>query len=295
MKKIFLILVLVICTSSYLSAQWLTAGAVTSTTNAVGIGTTTPTLGKLQITGTADLLSLNSDGGVAQFNAYSNSDFRIIQRSNAILTFWTNTAERLRVDQIGNVGIGTTSPMGKLHVSAGNIVVDTVNWYCSRNSSGLVAPIMGINKNTVYVGDLFGNLNNSLVFRANGSNQMVLSSAGNVSIGTNDPMGYKLAVNGTAIATSMTVKLNANWPDYVFKSSYQLSPLKDIEGYINRNHHLPEIPSAEEISEKGQNLGEMNQLLLKKVEELTLYLIEFKKDNEELKERLKKIEERLNN
>lgn len=101
---------------------------------------------------------------------------------------------------------------------------------------------------------------------------------GNVAIGTLDPKGYKLAVNGSVIATSMTVKLNSAWPDYVFKPTYQLPSLTEVKTYIDQNQHLPEIPSAQEIAKDGQNLGEMNKLLLKKVEELTLYLIE--KDKE---------------
>jgi delta-aminolevulinic acid dehydratase/porphobilinogen synthase len=91
-----------------------------------------------------------------------------------------------------------------------------------------------------------------------------------------------LAVNGSAIATSMTVQLYKVWPDYVFKSDYSLPTLSDVKTYIDQNHHLPEMPSAAEVAKDGLNLGEMNELLTKKVEELTLYLIaENKKDNEQ--------------
>lgn len=68
------------------------------------------------------------------------------------------------------------------------------------------------------------------------------------------------------------------WSDYVFKPTYKLIPLSEVKTYIDQNQHLPEIPSEEEVKKDGINLGEMNKLLLKKVEELTLYLIE--KDNE---------------
>jgi len=97
---------------------------------------------------------------------------------------------------------------------------------------------------------------------------------GNVSIGTNNANGYKLAVNGSAIATSMTVKPYANWPDYVFKNDYTLPSLADVKTYIDQNQHLPGVPSAQELEKDGLNLGEMNTVLMKKVEELTLYLIE---------------------
>lgn len=110
-------------------------------------------------------------------------------------------------------------------------------------------------------------------------------ATGNVGIGTTDTKGYKLGVNGSAIATSVTVKLNSAWPDYVFKPSYQLPALADVKSYIDKNQHLPEIPSEQEIAKDGQNLGEMNKLLLKKVEELTLYLIE-KEDIEKQQEKI---------
>jgi len=111
-------------------------------------------------------------------------------------------------------------------------------------------------------------------------------AGGNVSIGTADSKGYKLAVNGSAVATSMTVKLNSAWPDYVFKPAYQLPSLTEVKSYIDQNNHLPEIPSAEEIAKDGQNLGEMNKLLLKKVEELTLYLIELKSEVNQLQKQV---------
>ena len=69
------------------------------------------------------------------------------------------------------------------------------------------------------------------------------------------------------------------WPDYVFEKEYPLPDLLDVESFITENKHLPEIPSATEIEKDGQDLGEMNRLLLQKVEELTLYLIEMKKKN----------------
>jgi hypothetical protein len=101
---------------------------------------------------------------------------------------------------------------------------------------------------------------------------------GNIGIGTANTNGYQLAVNGSAIATSMTVKAYANWPDYVFQKDFHLPSLTEVKSYIDQNHHLPEILSAEQIEKEGLNLGEMNKLLLKKVEELTLYLI--KKDQQ---------------
>ena len=114
-------------------------------------------------------------------------------------------------------------------------------------------------------------------FDTNSAERLRITSTGNVGIGTIDTKGYKLAVAGNVIGESMTVKLQSTWPDYVFKKNYNLPSLQDVQAYIDKNNHLPEIPSQREIAMNGLNLGEMNKLLLKKVEELTLYLIETQK------------------
>jgi hypothetical protein len=104
-------------------------------------------------------------------------------------------------------------------------------------------------------------------------------SNGNVGIGTTDPGSFKLAVNGKTWSTEVQVAVNRP-PDYVFEPTYDLKPLAEIETYIKENKHLPEVPSATEMEKNGVQLGEMNMLLLKKVEELTLYVIELKKRDE---------------
>jgi len=125
--------------------------------------------------------------------------------------------------------------------------------------------------------------------------------AGNVGIGTVDNASwqlatstYKLAINGSAIATQMVVKLQTNWPDYVFKKDYRLPALQEIKTYIDQNHHLPEVPSEQQIAKDGLNLGEMNKLLVKKVEELTLYLIEKDEKEKEQSAQLKSQQDQIN-
>lgn len=100
---------------------------------------------------------------------------------------------------------------------------------------------------------------------------------GNVCIGCNDTKGYQLAVKGEMIAELVRVKLNTNWPDYVFQENYPLMPLSEVETYIQTEGHLPGIPDAATIQKEGIDLAEMNRLLLEKVEELTLYVIELEK------------------
>ena len=110
--------------------------------------------------------------------------------------------------------------------------------------------------------------------------RLIINGDGNVGIGVlNVPTAYKLAVGGAILAEKISVRLRdgqGNWlvPDYVFKKDYKLPLLKDVETYVNANSHLPEVPSEKEINRDGIDVAQMNLLLLKKVEELTLYLIE---------------------
>ncbi|WP_423147014.1 hypothetical protein [Rubrolithibacter danxiaensis] len=103
----------------------------------------------------------------------------------------------------------------------------------------------------------------------------------NIGIGIANPTD-KLAVNGRIRAKEIKVE-TANFPDYVFRNDYPLLSLSDLEKFIKANNHLPEVPSAAEAERNGVDLGEMNKILLKKVEELTLHLIEQNKEISHLK------------
>ena len=83
---------------------------------------------------------------------------------------------------------------------------------------------------------------------------------------------------------------STSWPDYVFEDNYKLMPLDELEKQIRKLKHLPNIPSAADIEKKGIELGDMTRRLMEKVEELTLYIIELKKENKSLGEKLQKIE-----
>lgn len=107
---------------------------------------------------------------------------------------------------------------------------------------------------------------------------------GNVGIGTWKP-DEKLSVNGKIRAHEIKVE-TANWPDYVFKPEYQLPSLIETEQFIKENGHLPEIPKASEVEANGLSLGEMNRLMMKKIEELTLHLIEQQKQIKVLENKL---------
>jgi hypothetical protein len=120
------------------------------------------------------------------------------------------------------------------------------------------------------------------------------NASGSIAIGTTcvPPVGspYKLAVNGTIVCKEINVEMPVSgcFPDYVFEKDYKLTPLHELEKFIAANKHLPEIPSAKEVEENGMKMGEMNVLLLKKIEELTLHLIEQDKKIKELQTKINK-------
>jgi hypothetical protein len=110
--------------------------------------------------------------------------------------------------------------------------------------------------------------------------------AGTVGIGTSNTKSYKLAVAGGMIAESIRVNLQSAWPDYVFDKDYKIDPLIETEKFINKFGHLPGVPSAETIKANGLNLGEINIVQMKKIEELTLLLIEQGKQLTELQKQI---------
>lgn len=130
--------------------------------------------------------------------------------------------------------------------------------------------------------------------------RMVIDRKGNVGIGQQNP-SERLDVNGNLkvtgsitggdlVVAKVTTKVWSIAPDFVFEKDYDLKPLAHVDEYVKKNKHLPEIPSAKEIHEKGIDLAEMNMKLLRKVEELTLYSITQEKKIDDLTYRLEKVE-----
>ncbi len=116
----------------------------------------------------------------------------------------------------------------------------------------------------------------------------IVAVNGRMGIGTTnvDPT-IALKVNGTVVAKEVLVTVN-NFPDFVFKKDYSLMPLKEVEAYIQKWSHLPSIPAEKQVLEDGLNLAEMNKLLLQKVEELTLYIIDQDKRIDDLEKKVNK-------
>jgi hypothetical protein len=121
-----------------------------------------------------------------------------------------------------------------------------------------------------------------------------LTAQETVGIGTNTPpAGFKLAVTGSALFTRVKVQEVSAWPDYVFKKTYRLPTLSYTENFIKKYQHLPGVPSAAEVKQNGIDVSETQAILLKKIEELTLYIIEQNKKIEEQAERLELLEKKM--
>ncbi|MCV9928328.1 hypothetical protein OIU83_11715 [Flavobacterium sp. LS1R49] len=117
----------------------------------------------------------------------------------------------------------------------------------------------------------------------------------NIGIGTSNFTDgadiYRLSVKGKIRAEE--VKVYSTWADYVFNEDYKLPNLKEVEKYIAVNGHLPNVPSAKDITEKGLELGEMVKIQQEKIEELTLYLIQQNKENEQLNKDIQELKAQM--
>jgi len=220
----------------------------------VGIGTTTPGSSyKLDVNGTINAAGILING--APFAGGGSQ--------------WTTSGSNVYYNTAGNVGIGTANPSAKLNIyNSGPTQVIVGN--PSTGSGGFTSLLYGTSADTNGYGYL-------QTIQSSGTalgNIILNKDGGNVGIGTTIP-DAKLAVKGQVHAQEVKVDLNgAVAPDYVFEKDYKLTSLEEIKNYIDQNKHLPEVPSAKEMEKNGVQLGEMNMLLLKKIEELTLYVIE---------------------
>jgi hypothetical protein len=253
--------------------------------------------GRMSISGVGGELSLVSRAVSGFVNVPSQGERWVIYNDGTAtdgkLRFWSG-GDKVAITKEGSVGIGTSAPAMPLDVSGlgarlKNPATSASDYTTFRlqgpdYANGLEIDFFGNNNYTGAsygggVGSVFiGNINaKPLVFGTSNTARMTLDASGNVGIGTSSP-DQKLTVNGTVHATRVKVETTVPGPDYVFEKDYALPSLEQIKSYIEENKHLPEVPSAKEMEAKGIDVGEMNMLLLKKVEELTLYVIELKEE-----------------
>lgn len=120
---------------------------------------------------------------------------------------------------------------------------------------------------------------------------MTITGSGNIGIGTPSP-DEKLSVNGKIRAKEVKVEATG-WPDYVFAPSYKLMPLQEVEKFVQVNNHLPGVPPAKQVEKEGLELASNQMMLLKKIEELTLYIIEQEKVNDQQAAEIRALQRQL--
>jgi len=253
-----------------------------STTGKLGIGTTQPTE-KLDVVGNIQLSTFPARLGVAvadtftyDGDALANYGLSVYNDSTGFPTagtmvalsgyrgirFFAGGSHAMSVSGAGNVGIGTTLPTEKLEV-AGNV------------------------KATRFIGD-----GSQLTGVVGGlSNVLMVSTSGNIGIGTVTPTARlhvvgTMKVDGVLQATDI-VTSPIQWADRVFDPDYKLMPLDQVEAFVATHRHLPDVPSEAEVLKKGTSVVDMQTIQMQKIEELTLYIIQLKKQIETIQAELR--------
>lgn len=230
--------------------------------------------------GTSSLYGFGVSSGVLNYK--SNGSHRWYIKS-------ASGSPRMHLTQTG-LSIGTDDPIHEL-VIQGNDPAAQIRDGSGNNSTNAARLELLEHANGAYNGGAFfwwNGASNKLFIgtKENGNNQNVIvvdREGGNVGIGTQTiPADFRLAVNGAIRAKEIVVE--TGWADFVFEKGYNLRPLNDVERYIETHGHLPDLPSASKVAREGVRVGEMEAKLLQKIEELTLYMIDLKKNVEVLRQ-----------
>lgn len=219
---------------------------------------------------TASYPLTNSTANSIAFGINSNKPTMLITKS-------------LNNNYTGKVAIGqVTAPAAKLHIKSDNnedagVILEP------SNKNGWKAFIQLFDEDHNITVDntaamVFNAGRGLLSFQGDsycfGNNALHISSNGKIGVNTiNNTSGFALAVDGGIISTKVHIKEVKQWPDHVFSSDYQLLELEELRHYLDNNHHLPGVPSEQEILANGYDINEMQYLMLEKIEEMTRYIL----------------------
>jgi hypothetical protein len=277
-KNLLKTLVLVVLTGTSMKAQWTGSanspqtittysGGVVSPANLWGAMTVGPQNSNYcHITTTLDRFWFNKPlflAGTPSLAAYNTSPFTI----STDATYYGNTPRLIIMNGTGRTGIGTQTPGAMLDVTSTN-----------PNDAGITSTV---NATGDYTYGIVSKINRDLTKAfsvqnyATGVEKIVMYGNGNT------------CIDGILKVKELYVQLNV-WADYVFNKTYKPMPLKDLEQYILTNKHLPEVPSTADVVKNGVNIAENQTMLLKKIEELTLYVIDQNKKIEALEKQVNK-------
>ncbi|MCX6146207.1 MAG: hypothetical protein NTW25_03020, partial [Candidatus Kapabacteria bacterium] len=237
-------------------------------------------------------LSTTNNYGLIGLGTFPNEDYtRVLIKGmgndnlSAALNVTNNAGNsKLIVKDDGRIGINQMIPTSLMHLKGlGNTTTSSLNIVNSDNN-----PLLFVQDN----GNVGIGVSTDLTTK--------LTVNGKVRIGTSNVLQnsaylntYKLLVDGDIIAPRVVVS-TTDWADFVFDKNYKLATLEEVESHINENKHLKGIPTESEVKNNGVDIGAMNVKLLQKVEELTLYMIQLKKESDRLSRENKEIYEKLN-
>lgn len=215
-------------------------------------------------------LTRATDGDEGYFKYYGNGSGVIFGvTGDNPMRFHTNNQERMKILEDGGLEVKSeSSDWSKIKLTR---ATDGDEGYLKYhgNGSGVMLGVTG---------------DNPIRFNIGVTESLRITSDGKVGIGLTSPTEM-LQVNGNIKAKKVIVT-QENWPDYVFKKDYELPKLEDVEKHIEEKQHLPEVPSAKEAESDGVSIGDMQKVLLKKIEELTLYAIKQEKRIQALENQL---------
>jgi hypothetical protein len=234
----------------------------------------------------------SSTGSLIKFYEDGSNTWHLRHQDNGNLGFTESAVadNRMVLAKGGNIGIGIDEPTKTLHIKNNDDPSILLQSNGTNEISGRVAMRQS---NLTGVDMYYDGMVDELVFEgfgggvSEGKHMTIDYDTGNVGIGITENVasGHKLSVNGKIAATEVRIQPQSAWPDYVFADEYELMPLEALKFEIEKNKHLPNIPSADAIHENGIQIGDMQTRMMEKIEELTLYILQLHEEIETLKKK----------